>query len=65
MSEELLIVVLYHLEGFKNFTYYYKYAVEIKYKSLFKEVPYYNRFIQTMAIKITKGNIDDRRLLQS
>ena len=46
MSEKLLIVVLYHLEGFKNFKYYYKYAVEIKYKSIFKEVPCYNRFIQ-------------------
>ena len=39
MSEQLLIVILYQLEGFKNFKYYYKYAVEIKYKSLFKEVP--------------------------
>ena len=48
MSEKLLTVVLYHLEGFKNFKYYYKYAVEIKYKSLFKEVPCYNRFIQIM-----------------
>ena len=34
MNEQLLIVILYHLEGFKNFKYYYKYAVEIKYKSL-------------------------------
>ena len=48
MSEKLLIVVLYHLEGFKNFKYYYKYTVEIKYKSLFKEVPCYDRFIQVM-----------------
>ena len=48
MSEKLLIVVLYHLEGFKNFKYYYKYAVEIKYKSLFKEVLCYDRFIQIM-----------------
>ena len=48
MSEQLLIVILYHLEGFKNFKYYYKYAVEIKYKSLFKEAPCYNRFIQIM-----------------
>ena len=48
MSEQLLIVILYHLEGFKNFKYYYKYAVEIKYKSLFKEVPCYDRFIQIM-----------------
>ena len=31
MSEQLLIVILYYLEGFKNFKYYYKYAVEIKY----------------------------------
>ena len=30
MSEQLLIVILYHLEGFKNFKYYCKYAVEIK-----------------------------------
>ena len=36
MAEQLFIVVLYHLEGFKNFKYYYKYAVEIKYKNLFK-----------------------------
>ena len=49
MSEQLLIVILYHLEGFKNFKYYYKYAVEIKYKSLFKEVACYDRFIQIMA----------------
>ena len=48
MSEQLLIVILYHLEGFKNFKYYYKYAVEIKYKSLFKEVLCYDRFIQIM-----------------
>ena len=46
MSEQLLIVILYHLEGFKNFKYYYKYAVEIKYKSLFKEAVCYDRFIQ-------------------
>ena len=37
MSEQLLIVILYHLEGFKNFKFYYKYAVETKYKSLFKK----------------------------
>ena len=24
MSEQLLMVILYHLEGFKNFKYYYK-----------------------------------------
>ena len=48
MSEQFLIVVLYHIEGFKNFRYYYKYAVEIKYKSLFKEAPRYNRFIHIM-----------------
>ena len=48
MSEQLLIVILYHLEGFKNFKYYYKYAVEVKYKSLFKEVPCYDRFVQIM-----------------
>ena len=49
MSEKLLIVVLYHLEGFKNFKYYYKYAVEIRYESLFKEALCYNRFIQIMT----------------
>ena len=48
MSAKFLIVVLYHLEGFKNFKYCYKYAVEIKYKSLFKKVLYYDIFIQTM-----------------
>ena len=48
MSEKLLIVVLYHMEAFKNFKYYCKYAVEIKYKSLFKEAPCYDRFIQIM-----------------
>ena len=45
---KLLIVILHHLEGFKNFKYYYKYAVEIKYKNLFKQVPCYDRFIQIM-----------------
>ena len=44
ISEKLLIVVLYHLEKFKNFKCYYKYAVKIKYKGLFKEVRCYNRF---------------------
>ena len=39
MSEQLLIVILYHLKRFKNFKYYHKYAVEIKYKSLFKKTP--------------------------
>ena len=48
IGEQLLIVILYHLEGFKNFKYYYKYAIEIKYKNLFKEVPCYDRFIQIM-----------------
>ena len=48
ISEQLLIVILYHLEGFKNFKYYYQYAVQIKYKSLLKEVPCYDRFIQIM-----------------
>ena len=48
MGEQLLIVILYHLEGFKNFKYYYKYAVEIKYRSLSKEVGCYDRFIQIM-----------------
>ena len=43
MSEQFLIVILYHLEGVKNSKYYYKYVVEIKYKSLFKEVPCYKR----------------------
>ena len=44
MGEQLLIVILYHLEGFKNFKYYYKYAVEIKYSNLFKEVPCYDSY---------------------
>ena len=48
MSEQLLIVILYHLEGFENFKYYCKYTIEIKYKNLFKEVPCYDRFIQIM-----------------
>ena len=37
ISEPLLIVILYYLEGFKNFKYYYKYVVEIKYKSLLRK----------------------------
>ena len=48
ISEQLLIVILYHLEGLKNFKYYYQYVVQIKYQSLFKEVPCYDRFIQIM-----------------
>ena len=54
MSEKLLIVILYHLEGFKNFKYYYKYAVETKYKNLFKKVPCYDRFIQIMPKNLFK-----------
>ena len=49
MSEQLLIVILYHLKEFKIFKYYYKYAVEIKYKSLFKEAQCYDRFMQIMT----------------
>ena len=49
MSKQLLIVILYHLEEFKNFKYYYEYVVEIKYRSLFKEAPCYNKFIQIMT----------------
>ena len=44
MSEQSLIVILYHFEEFKNFKYYYKYVLETKYKSLFKEAQCYNRF---------------------
>ena len=37
MNEQLLIVILHHLEWFKNFkNEYYKYALDIKYKNLFK-----------------------------
>ena len=52
MSEKLLIAILYHLEGFKNFKYYYKYAVEIKYKSLFKEVLCYLDSYKKVTINI-------------
>ena len=45
-DEQLLIVILYHLERFKNFKYYYEYAVKVKYKGLFKEESYYDRFIK-------------------
>ena len=47
MSEQLLIVILYHLEGCKNSNIIINFnAVKIKYKSLFKEAPCYDRFIQ-------------------
>ena len=49
MSGQLLIVILYHLEEFKNLKYYYKYTAEIKYNSLFKEVPCYNRFMRIVS----------------
>ena len=32
MSDQLLIVILYHFEVFKDFKYYYKYALGIKAK---------------------------------
>ena len=46
MGEQLLIAVLYTLEGFKNFKYYYKYVVEIKIQKFIKALPCYDRFIQ-------------------
>ena len=56
MVDQLLVIILYHPEGLQNFQYYYKYAVEIKYKDLFKDFLCYDRFVhKTYAMIVSEA----------
>ena len=45
LSERLLIEVLYHFSPFKDFKRFYKYGVCQEYRSYFKKIPSYERFV--------------------
>lgn len=45
LSEMLLIEILYHFSPFKDFKRFYHYGVCREYRSFFKQVPTYERFI--------------------
>lgn len=45
LSEMLLIEVLYHFSPFKDFKRFYSYGVCKEYRSYFKQVPSYERFV--------------------
>lgn len=48
LSEMLFIMVLFHLDPFKNFKVFYQYGVCHRHRRCFKEIPCYDRFIQLM-----------------
>lgn len=48
LAEMLTIMVCFHLDGFKNFKYYYLYGVCVKNRRCFKELPCYQRFVALM-----------------
>jgi hypothetical protein len=48
LSEMLFIVVLFHIEPFKNFKTFYLYGICEKHRDKFKELPSYERFVQLM-----------------
>ena len=45
LSERLLIEVLYHFSPFKDLKRFYKYGVCQEYRSYFKQIPSYERFV--------------------
>ena len=45
LSEMLCIEVLFHLSGFRDFKTFYEYGIGAKYKSYFKDLPCYKRFV--------------------
>ena len=48
LGEMLLIVVLYHFSAYKDFKHFYRYGVCQEYRSYFRQVPCYARFVQLM-----------------
>jgi hypothetical protein len=48
LSEMLFIMILFHLDPFKNFKVFYQYGVCHRHRDCFKDVPCYDRFIQIM-----------------
>lgn len=48
LSEMLFIVVLFHIEPFKNFKTFYLYGASVKHRDKFKDLPSYARFVQLM-----------------
>jgi len=48
LSEMLFIMVLFHLEAFKNFKMFYLYGVCQKHRACFKKLPHYDRFVALM-----------------
>lgn len=45
LSEMLLIMILFHMDCFRNFKAFYTYGIEQKHRHLFKELPSYERFV--------------------
>lgn len=48
LSEMLFIMVLFHLEAFRNFKTFYLYGICLKHRSCFNELPHYDRFVALM-----------------
>jgi hypothetical protein len=48
LSEMLFIMVLFHLEAFKNFKTFYLYGICLKHRSCFNELPHYDRLVAPM-----------------
>ena len=48
LSEMLFIMVLFHVEAYKNFKLYYLHGICHKHRGCFKDLPHYDRFIQLM-----------------
>jgi hypothetical protein len=49
LSEMMLIMTLFHLSAYKDFKHFYIYGIQGEYRSLFKEVPCYARFVQLIG----------------
>jgi Transposase DDE domain len=49
LSEMLFIMVLFHVNPFKDFKHFYRYGIEDKYRDLFGALPCYARFVQLMG----------------
>ncbi len=48
LSEMLFVVVLFHTSPFKDFKHFYQHGVQGKYRSCFKDIPVYERFVALM-----------------
>ncbi len=47
-SEMLFIMVLFHLSPFKHFKAFYRYGIGQRYRTCFRELPHYDRFVSLM-----------------